>query len=114
MLSKILEGLKENSQDAISMYLQGMSLLHSSGILEYLKEKARPVVRFDQPTDSVALQAARSAGYFECLEDLYNFRDYLTDSPRTNTVDMDFGATLLALEKGDLTEKDVNELRSRK
>lgn len=94
------------------MYLQGMSLLYKSGILEFLRDKARPVVLRGDSTEKAALQAARSAGYFECLEDLYNFRELYLDTPSVEeALSMDYGALDLAVVKGDLTKEEADELK---
>lgn len=108
-----LERLKQNA-NFLAQYLNGMSALNNSGIFDFLKKKAEPqIVGLGKDINVMATQAARSAGYFEALDDLYNFREkYLEERPNLNDTKPDYGGSERAIESGDLTEEELHAART--
>lgn len=108
-LEKELSRLKE-SEGFLTVFYRGMGELLASGVFNFLKEKGRvrPV------TTDLALEAARSMGYNECLDDLFLFKElYLADAPKAQDVARrDFGALNIAESKGDLTKEETDAIRS--
>ena len=97
----------------LSDYTNGMSYLFQSGIFDFLKDKARPrIINDGSDANSMAAQAARSAGYFEALEDLFYFRElYLEQGQAAEQVPMEFGGLDKAVNLGDLEELEKDAIR---
>ena len=98
----------------IGKYTIALSNLWASGIFNFLRAKGLPkVIGMGSDQSIMATQAAWSAGYNEALDDIINFADkYLTPQTSIADVPMDFGATALALARGDITEEEANDLRT--
>lgn len=115
MINSVLKRLRE-SGGFLAQYNAGMSSLWTSGVFDFLREKARPrVSKGESNTNAAALECARSSGYFECLEDLIRFRELYLDIPEVREViTPDYGAVDTALRRGDLLEEEANAIRSGK
>jgi hypothetical protein len=106
-LDKVREWFKDDSKRAT--YQEGMSLLKASGVLEFLKEIAIPkMVENGKDVHVMASQAAYSAGYFACINDLSELFTYsgLHDK-RVELGRPDFGGVKLAIKRGDLKEGEL-------
>lgn len=114
ILDNLLENLKQNKDAVLALHAEALEILAKSGVLEVLRERARPIIHRQDSPETAGLLAAKSAGYFECLEDLRNFRevflsDRAMDSP---AVAMEYGALTMAVNKGDLTEEEAHGIRA--
>lgn len=113
MISKVLDRIK-NNPNALAYYTTAVSDLVRSGVIEFMRERARVVI-VGGGTDpqAMATQAARSAGYMQALDDILYFRELHIDSviPLAR-VPLDFGGTDRAILSGDMTEEEANELRN--
>lgn len=113
MLPQVLDRIRKNSA-FLSLYLDGMSKLYSSGILEFLREKAMTRLSNEGSNPNIAVaQAYRHSGYAECIDDLFNFKELYLDKVQSASPQPMFGAVELALSRGDITEKEADDLRSR-
>lgn len=104
-----------SNQPNLKMYTEGMSLLHQSGILEYLKELARPAIAAPHGENYVEHQNAlanQSIGYFRAIDDLIFFREKYLDSKEPPKMSVEFGGLERALQSGDLTIEEVNAIRN--
>lgn len=95
----------------ISQITEAIDLLIESGLIEALRLKSvitiQPNARPDAAT--LGIVAAQSAGYNECLDDILRFKEkYLIDYRKT-LPEMDYGASRLAVEKGYMTEGELNK-----
>lgn len=108
---KELDKIKKNPS-FVGIYIQGMGMLNQSGIFDFLKQCGQPQI-FDNGKDVqvMAAQAARSAGFNECLNMLLNFREmFLSDiTPLTKPL---YGANEAALSRGDLTQEELDAIES--
>lgn len=113
MLSKELLNLKKNPS-FLGIYSEGLILLQQSGIFNFLRELARPrIISMGADQSTMATQAAYSAGFSDCLENLLNFKElYFLDEKSTQSITPHYGAKDIALEKGDLTEDEINAIRT--
>lgn len=110
MVSKGLQKLKDNPS-FLGIYVQGMGMLSQSGIFDYLREMGRcHIVENGKDPHVMATQAARSAGFNQCLDILLNMRDLLADEDQKPKAL--YGANRLAAERGDLTEDEINAIES--
>lgn len=98
----------------LSLYTEGMSLLVQSGLFEFLKALATPrLVKAGSDIQSLASHGAFMAGYAQCLEDILEFREtFLAAKQIPLNAPMDFGALSLAVQKGDLTQKEADDIRA--
>lgn len=109
---KSLDSIKGNTS-ALVMLERAVDILKEIGFIEFLTDKARPVL-YKQGSDIHinSAQAARSAGYFECIADLTNFKEiYLTEAkvPMAG-MEPDYGGNELAVQKGYMTKKEADGL----
>lgn len=108
---KDLEALKNNSE-FVRHYTTGMSHLQQSGIFNVLRQLGGVSFGPANTIDQVALLGARSNGFQECIDTLFNFLELYIDTKQSNAeVRMDFGGLSYALEKGFLTEEEANAIR---
>lgn len=112
MIRKIIERLSKN-QSFLGVYSSGVSHLYASGIVDFLREKAKCRFAPNLELHSTALEGARSAGYQEALEDIFEFADrYLTPTlGAEGTPKMEFGALDALIESGDLTKEEADAIR---
>lgn len=115
-IPKKLEELQKSEQ-FLSLYTQGMSLLFQSGILDILKEMSRcrpaSVATGNYVYEQLA-NAGYSMGYSAAIDDLMDFREkYLMPIVKVNP-EPEYGAFTIAVDKGDLTEEEVHAIRSGK
>lgn len=109
-LNKLIE-----SPTFLSNYISGMSALYQSGIFEALRENGRVSPANPETQHYVEYQAAIanfSIGYNAALDDLLYFREkYMQNDEFLKNLKMDFGGLKAAVDSGDLTEDEANELR---
>lgn len=110
--NKTLENLKKNP-DLLLPYFEALGLLKQSGVLNVLEEAARPtIVELGANLNIQATEAARSAGYFECLNHLQHFDEiFLSERHSLEDVPLEYGAGHKVLEDGDLTEEELHARR---
>lgn len=97
---------------ALSEYEKAVYALIEIGFIDYLKERAVPVINgLGENTQGLATQAARSAGYFEAINDLVNFKKQHTTIAAASELPMDYGGYAVAQRKGYLTDKEVDKLK---
>lgn len=110
-MNKDLEALKNNSE-FVRNYTIGMSHLQQSGIFNVLRQLGAVSFGPANTIEQVALLGARSNGFQECIDTLFNFLELYIDTRKDNTeVRMDFGGLNYALEKGYLTEVEANAIK---
>ncbi len=62
----------------------------------------------------MASQASYSAGYFQALDDLMNFRENILDAGQisTKTPEADYGALQTLVDSGEITKEEADALRT--
>lgn len=105
----------KKAPEGLVNYSTGRDFLRKSGIFALLRQFARPFSPDNGANPYIAARAAAySEGYNAALDDLLYFEEkYLTLSGSSKGVVADFGGLALALKKGDLTEKDIKNGKSR-
>lgn len=110
-----LQAVKDNPE-FLSLFNQGMSLLHRSGVFTFLRDNGRVFPASPEVPNYVDYQAAIanwSVGYNAAIDHLLRFREiFLDENADANKMQPDFGALDRALENGDLTQEEINALRS--
>lgn len=92
-----------------------MSALYNSRVLEALRERGRVVNLGGRAVHEVALEAARSAGYNEALDDLVYFKERFIDTAIVlDQVPMDFSALANLVKSGVLTQEEADAIRQGK
>lgn len=112
-LQKIIDFLQSNPGD-LHFFEDALEKLSHSRIVEFLKEKGKPtIVGIEDLPQSLATEAAWSAGYQECLDDILNFRDkYLVvNTEKRPSRDPSYGALELALERKFIRQDEVEKFR---
>ncbi len=116
MIAKEVALLKANPQ-FVSLYLEGMSALFRSRVFDVMRQIGRPII-IDKGKDVqvMANQAAWSAGFNEALDIMMNFKEMFIDEPDDTVKDlrMDFGGLDYAVKRGDITQKEADDLRAGK
>lgn len=113
MIDIELQSVKANPQ-ALALYLEGMSALYRSRILEVVRAVGRPrMVKLGESQDVMAAQAAWSAGFNEALDVLLNFKELFLDIKEApEALRMDFGGVDYAVKRGDITTEEADAIRS--
>lgn len=97
---------------ALSEYEKAVYALIEIGFIDYLKERAVPVINgLGENTQGLATQAARSAGYFEAINDIVNFKKQHTALAVASELPMDYGGFSAAQKAGYLSPKEVDKLK---
>lgn len=110
-MNKDLEALKQDPQ-FIRNYTIGMKHLQQSGIFQVLRQLGGVTFRPSSSIDEVALLGAKSVGFQECIDTLFNFLElYITEKP-TGAVRMDFGSLDYAVKNGFISEIEANGIRN--
>jgi hypothetical protein len=114
ILSKLM-AFKENEAQ-LSAYINGMSLLWQSGVLDILRDNGRVGPVSPDSPNYVAYQAALanwSVGFNLALDQLIYFREIFIEPDRSKEkIPMDFGGLDAAVEKGDLTQEEADAVRA--
>ena len=116
LLEKELAKFKAaNNQGIITLITSVLADLHHAEIFKFLRLKGRVKLNFSEnPVENAALNGAHSAGYQQCIDDLENFLEFFvlqtTEFRQTRPPVIMFGALKKALEKGDITQKEYDEL----
>ena len=100
--------------ELLARYAEGVSILYNTVVIEALREIGRTrTVAPENPNyvDAQAAQANWSIGYNDCLDDLLNFVDRYIQPQKQNMPNMDYQAIDRALERGDITQEEADELR---
>lgn len=100
----------KNSANFVANYRTGIDHLRESGVFDFLRLFARPYI-VDGGVDinrSVA-SAHFCDGYFQALEDLLYFEETVISPFVQQQVIPTFGATRLALQRGDITLEDIKK-----
>lgn len=116
LLERELQSLR-NSPTCLSLYIEGIQLLQQSGIVQFLRLFSRPVIYKNGIDIAVnATEAARSAGFNDCLDCLLMFQEAFLRKPDEVSPDlrMDFNGLERAKARNDLTEEEANAIRSGK
>lgn len=103
----------KNNGTARQMLSEAVVKLRDSGFVAFLRTFARPfaINQGANPYQS-AYMAAFVEGYNKALDDIMYFEElYCNDLSKFKKVKADFGALKLALDKGDLTKKDLENGR---
>ena len=112
MIQKILDIIK-NDKSFAERYTRAMSELYNIKVLEFLRLKAAPqIISLGADVNVMATQAARSAGYNECLDDLSTFLEFLQPLLSERKLNPDYGGLDIALERGDLNQKEADGLKA--
>lgn len=106
----------KNNVEAIKHYTVGKADILASGIIHFLRIFSRPFTRDGGANPyTAAYNAAFCEGYNKALDDLIYFEEqYLTETPGRKPITATFGALGIALERGDLTEKDITNGKLRR
>lgn len=116
-VKNVISLIKENPA-FLPSYLQAMSLLNSSYVLDFLMEKGRATPVLPGTPNYVEFQNAefnRSIGYNQCLNDLINFKELFLESLQpTQLGPMDYGATEKLQNQDDITKEEADALRLNK
>lgn len=82
------------------------------GFYEFFQKRGRPYIGSNESdAQALATQAARSAGYLDALEDIFNFKERFAPTQTAIPVDPDYGGTNLAKKAGYLDDKDIEILK---
>jgi hypothetical protein len=113
MIKFVLQQIKENTT-FLASYTQAMSMLHNVKLFDFLRLNATPsIVALGANVQVQATQAAWSAGYHQCLDDILTFREKFLDAPAEKVnLKMEFDALNYALTKNDLTKEEVDAIRN--
>lgn len=111
----LLDIFKRDDSGFLSNYTRAMSLLDSTKIFEFLRDRGK--VQYVSPASpnyamELAAQAEHSRGYNEALDDLLQFREKFLDTSASTMPPRDYGAIDRALQAGDLTEEEADAIRS--
>lgn len=111
-MESALNRIRKN-EHFLSVYLDSMSVLHSTGIFEVLRERGRTVVTPDTigNTQALATTAAISTGYNQCIEDLLNFSENFLGDKSIKSVKPDYGAINKLQESGEISEEEAQILK---
>lgn len=113
MIDKLIEIIRKNNAFN-SEYTSALSSLWRIHVIEFLREKGRPrVISLGKDVQVMATQAAYSAGYNDCLDDLTNFIERFVEKPLVaQKLVPDYGGLDLAVERGDLDQEEARELKN--
>lgn len=112
MKLRILDGLRK-SETTLSRYLNGMQGLMDSGVFNFVRLLGVVEIHPKMTVDEAALAGARSKGFNECLDILFNFKELFLDVPEeTGTPEPTFGSLERALELGDITQEEYDAIKS--
>lgn len=93
---------------ALKAVYDAIELLDRSGIRSFLIEKGRPNLITLGDIGTMSLQGTYSSGYFDCLEDIFQFRELIEAKPaQEKTPTISYGGKGIALARGDLTKEDL-------
>ena len=112
MISR-LEQFKQ-SPEAFNLYVQGMSLVLQSGVIDALRELGRvqPAPDFvDNLGQIMAHRSERSLGFNQALDLLVNFRELILEGQPAEAPRPSFGAVDALLSRKDITEEEADVLR---
>ena len=117
MLDKIIEWLRDSTRLSQIVFIG--HALQDSGLLRFLEEKAKVQIPVSDTSPNyvmvLAKEAARSAGYRECLEDIINFRElYIEPKGREPLREPDFGARKNVVAQGSFTAEELHKLNEQK
>lgn len=105
-----LDELKGNSA-VLVMHERALSILKDIGFLDFLKERAKPHIRGlgDNP-QILATQAARSAGYFEAIDDLIDFKErfWRDHDGHPVQIPMDYSGLKTSVQQGYMTKEEAD------
>lgn len=97
---------------ALSEYEKAVYALVEIGFINYLKERAVPVINgLGENTQGLATQAARSAGYFEAINDLVNFKKQHMQQTAAGNMSIDYGGFKAAEKAGYLSPSEIAKLK---
>lgn len=113
MIEKLLDLMRKNDTFNAE-YSQALSALWRLHILEFLRERGRPrVISLGKDVQIMATQASYSSGYNDCLDDLTGFLEkFLAEPLNSKKLTPDYGGLDLAVERGDLDQKEAYELKA--
>lgn len=107
----ILNNLLESGPlSKIESYTYELKLL---GFYDFFQKRGRPYIGANESdAQALATQAARSAGYLDALEDIFNFKErFAPTSTAKIPVDPDYGGNAMAKKLGYLDDKDIELLK---
>lgn len=111
---KALSKLAEERQFDLKLYLEGMSLLHQSGILSILREAGRVWSVSPATPNYEAYQNAvthHAIGFGEAIDLLTKFKEMVLDHSGTEEKPVaTFGAIARALKDGNMTEAEAAQV----
>lgn len=104
-----LDRLKKNTA-AIVMVERAADMLKECGFVDYLHELARPVIyKGGSDINIQATQAARSAGFYECMDALFNFKEMLVQMERRpEAPTASYGGVERAIADGFITKEEAD------
>lgn len=109
-----IKEIKENPT-LISHYVNGVQFLTHSRVLEVLTKLGKPSRKLNSTVEVMAIEGSYAAGWADCLDFLLNFREYFVfegnEFPKLSPT---YGGLRRLIEKGDITEKEADELRKPK
>lgn len=98
----------------LSKYSEAVQVLRVIGFFDWMMDKARPqIVASGSDVQVMATQAARSAGYFEALEDIIHFEEqYIAPYQTAGREELiaTYGGVEIALKEGFITKEEANDL----
>lgn len=102
--------------DIFDSFLRALSTLHSTGVIEMLRERGQVRPTAENSPNYQAAQAAKanwSLGFNRAIDELIYFRDlFLSDNTTNTQPPPEFGSLERAVEVGDLTEEEANAIRN--
>lgn len=109
--NKELNRIREDS-GVVTQLESAIDLLRRNRIIEFLRIIGRPSREKNSLPEFLAAEAAYSAGWYDCLDALLNFKELFLvgNNELTRMPEADYGGRRMLLERGDITEKEYNEL----
>lgn len=111
-----LERIRKNPQSLVHL-AEALDRLQVSGIIDFLKAVFQPRLRqtMQEGVEQNALANAYAAGANEAIESLLFFKEMWFAKPEEpKTPRADFGSTIANKETGDLTQEEINAIKSGK
>lgn len=109
----LLERIKANP----GLIASGLDQLYQAGVFDFLRDAGRARRISPEAKNYVEWQNAianQSIGYNQALDDLFNLKETFLEDNEQHQPKAEFGSYDIALASGDLTEEEVDAIRSGK
>lgn len=112
MKAKVLESIRQNER-ALPLYLSALQNLVDSGIFNFVRLLGVVNSTPKATAEEMALEGARSYGFNQCLDVLFNFKEWFLDAnPDVERPEATYGSLELAVESGYLTKEEADAIRT--